>query len=416
MNMTAPSSLQLAPNTVGVTGFYADRGYDYVARCMIGYAAQGVMDIGRVFATLALTKDGDADSWYTAWRRAADRFHERASTSLGAGHTETAHRLFLSASEAYAQAVAFADDQTDRTTFEPTFALQTKCWEAFVDTSGGRIVRVRVPYEGTHLPGFLFRPDASGARRPTVVMTNGSEGSKSGLWAWGASSAIARGWNAFIYDGPGQQTMLFDGGHPFRPDWEAVLPPVVDSLVTRGDVDASALFAYGCSQAGYWVTRALAFEHRFVAAVVDPGVMDVSTAWIANLPPPLVDVLRSGNSDVFNDALAQVAQDPKMAETMAARARPFAKPTAYDTFNAVLGYNLRDVVGRVKTPLMIMDPDDEAFWPGQSSELAKHMTADHELVHFAREDGTHYHCEPMGRAEADARMLDFFHDQLAKRR
>jgi hypothetical protein len=185
---------------------------------MLGYAAQGVMDVGRVFATIALTRDGDADSWYAAWRATADALRGRARAELENGHLETAHRLFLSASEAYAQAVAFADGQSDRSTFEPTFALQTECWEAFVDTSGGRIVRVAVPYEGASLPGFLFRPDASGTRRPTVVMTNGSEGSKSGLWAWGASSTLARGWNAFIYDGPGQQTMLFDNGHPFRPD------------------------------------------------------------------------------------------------------------------------------------------------------------------------------------------------------
>jgi hypothetical protein len=56
-----------------------------------------------------------------------------------------------------------------------------------------------------------------------------------------------------VYDGPGQQNMLFDKGYPFRPDWEAVLTPVVDALTIRGDIDGSALFAYGCSQAGYWV-------------------------------------------------------------------------------------------------------------------------------------------------------------------
>jgi hypothetical protein len=413
--MTNQVSSGPAPNTVGATGFYTDRGYDYVTRCMIGYAAQGVMDIGRVFATIARTKDGDADSWYAAWRATAEKLHRQATESLDAGHTATAHRLFLSASEAYAQAIAFADGQSDRETFAPTFALQTKCWEAFVDSSAGRIVRLAVPYEGTTLPGFLFRPDASEARRPTVVMTNGSEGSKSGLWAWGASSALARGWNVFIYDGPGQQTMLFDNGHPFRPDWEAVLTPVVDSLLRRPDVDGSALFAYGCSQAGYWVTRALAFEHRFVAAAVDPGVMDVSTAWMSNLPPPLVAVLKAGNSNMFNGALAEVAKDPKMAETMAARARPFAKATAYETFAAVLGYNLREVIGLVKTPLMIMDPDDEAFWPGQSKELAQGLSGDHTRVSFSREDGTNYHCEPMARMEADARMLDFFQDHLARR-
>jgi hypothetical protein len=158
------------------------------------------------------------------------------------GHTATAHRRFLAASEGYAQAVAFSDGQSDQATFAPTFALQTECWESFIDSAAGRIERVAVPYEKDVLPGFLFRPDSSGAKRPTVVMTNGSEGSKSGLWAWGVAATLARGWHAFIYDGPGQQNMLFDKGHPFRPDWEAVLTPVVDALTARGDVDEFSPF------------------------------------------------------------------------------------------------------------------------------------------------------------------------------
>ena len=52
----------------------------------------------------------------------------------------------------------------------------------------------------------------------------------------------------------------------------------------RGDVDAERIAVIGVSQAGYWVPRALAFEHRFAAAVADPGVVDVSTSWTAPLP------------------------------------------------------------------------------------------------------------------------------------
>ena len=40
----------------------------------------------------------------------------------------------------------------------------------------------------------------------------------------------------------------------------------------------------GVSQAGYWIPRALAFEHRLAAAVIDPGVIDVSTPWLSSLP------------------------------------------------------------------------------------------------------------------------------------
>jgi hypothetical protein len=408
---TAP----MAPNTISVGGFFTDEGFDFITRMVIGYAAQGVLDVGQVFATIARITDGDADSWYTAWRETADKLHSRATTGLAAAHIDTAHRLFLAASESYSQANAFADSMTDNTRFAETFALQRQCWEAFVDSSQGCIVRVEVPCGEAMMPGYLLRPDTTGAARPTLVLTNGSEGSISGLWANGASTALARGWNAFLYDGPGQQTMLFDQGVPFRPDWEAVLTPIVDALVARADVDPGALFAYGISQAGYWVTRALAFEHRFVAAVVDPGVVDVSTTWLSNLPAVLIEVLRAGDKDTFNAAMAAVAQDPKMAEAMAFRGRPFGQSTAYDTFAAVLQYNVADVAGAISTPLLITDPDDETFWPGQSDQLAGLLPGEHRVVRFHREDGANFHCQPMARADTEFIMFDFFTDQLNKR-
>jgi hypothetical protein len=62
-------------------------------------------------------------------------------------------------------------------------------------------------------------------------MTSGNEGSLSGLWSWGVTTALARGWNAFIYDGPGQQTMFFHHNVEFCPDWEAVITRIIDSLI-----------------------------------------------------------------------------------------------------------------------------------------------------------------------------------------
>src|SRR3712207_8977591 len=118
-----------------------------------------------------------------------------------------------------------------------------------------------------------------------------------------------RGWNAFVYDGPGQQSMLFERGTTFRPDWEAVLTPVVDALVGRPDVDATALTAYGISQAGYWVPRALAFEHRFVAAGADPGGVDVSSSSPGDLPTQLVPPLPARRKDASDRDMAQAGGD-----------------------------------------------------------------------------------------------------------
>lgn len=387
--------------------FFTDPDFDFTTRCVIGYAAQGVLDVGEVFATIALIEDGNADSWYSAWRGTADRMHTRATATLAAGNTITASRQFLAAAESYSQAIGFSDAMTDSSVFDVVFALHRQSWEAFVDADG-RIERVDVAYDGASLPGYLVRPDSSGAQRPTVVLTNGSDGSISALWATGASTAIERGYNAFLYDGPGQQSMLFQKGVPFRYDWEAVLSPVVDTLVSRSDVDPSALFAYGISQAGYWVTRALAFEHRFAAAVVDPGVVDVSTSWLGHLPAELVGALKAGDSKDFNAAMAQVGGDPKLAQTMAFRARPYMQRTPFDSFTAALQYNAKDVAGQITTPLLITSPDDEQFWPGQSQQLAGLLISEHELVPFSRLDGAGSHCEPMGRMAVEFAMFDFY--------
>lgn len=359
-------------------------------------------------------ENGDATSWYNGWRQLADGAHAEARSASAQRHTETAAAFFLTASEAYDQALSFIDGMPDESLLLPTFRLHRECWDAFVAASAGKYERVAIAYEGDALPGYLFRPDASGAARPTVVVSNGSDGALTGLWATVIRGTLERGWNAFVFDGPGQQSMLFERGMFFRHDWEAVLTPVVDCLIARQDVEANALLAYGISQAGYWLPRALAFEHRFVAAVVDSGVMDVSRAWYSQLPPELLQVFRSGDAAAFDKYMNAGAADPQRARTFAFRARPYGKTSPFELFTEVGKYSLSGITDTITTPLMITDPEDEQFFPGQAQELFDALRGDKLLVKFTRSDGAESHCEPLARRLVSLRMNDFFADRLAR--
>ena len=396
--------------------FNADAGFDFEARCALGRAATGVGDVGLVLATLDRIGDGGARAWFDGWSATARDLQERADAAAAAGHRATAGWAYLAAADYFTVALAALDGLPDTSVLGPTFAASETCWQGWIDAADGAHVRVDVPYEGTTLPGWLLRPDASGTARTTLVMTNGSDGSRPALISSGAAEALSRGWNVFLYDGPGQQSMLFERGVPFRPDWEAVLTPVVDALIARDDVDADALLASGISQAGYWLPRALAFEHRFVAAVVDPGVMDVSTSWLGHLPPEMVALLRSGDKATFNGYMEQMPGDPDQERTFLFRARPYgAAQDPFDVFNAVLAYHLRDVVGQIRTPLLVTDPEGEQFWPGQSRELYDALTGEKQLLTFAERDGANWHCEPLGRQLANKQAVDWLADRLAAR-
>ena len=69
-------------------------------------------------------------------------------------------------------------------------------------------------------------------------------------------------------------------GIPFRPDWEAVITPVVDFALGRPGVDPDRLAIVGRSFGGYLAPRAASAEHRLAACVADPANLTCSTPHI----------------------------------------------------------------------------------------------------------------------------------------
>jgi hypothetical protein len=96
-----------------------------------------------------------------------------------------------------------------------------------------------------------------------------------------------------------------------------------------------------------------------------------------------------------------------MARTFAFRARPYGIADPYEVFAAVRTYNVRDVAGRIRTPLLITKPEDEGFWPGQSQELFNLVRAPKQVLDFSRKDGAKMHCEPMARRLVELPMFDW---------
>ena len=130
----------------------------------------------------------------------------------------------------------------------------------------------------------------------------------------------------------------------------------------------------------------------------------------------MLALLHSGDKATFNGYMAQMPADPDAERTFMFRARPYGvQADPFDVFSAVLSYHLRDVVGRITTPLLITDPEDEQFWPGQSRELYDALTGQKQLLEFTERDGANWHCEPLGRQLTNKQAVDWLADRLAAR-
>ncbi|MEW6364694.1 MAG: prolyl oligopeptidase family serine peptidase [Acidobacteriota bacterium] len=391
--------------------------YEFGFLIALGSSYRGAADVGECLSTAGRIKEGNAESWVTQWLATSERTHEVAESCAAEGHRVSARDAFLRAATYYSTALYLIDATKDVSRMLPTWQKHRACWDRFADLVEPPAERLSIPYEDTTLPGYFFKADRSGARRPLLIMNNGSDGPTSSMWGAGGAAALARGYNFMTFDGPGQQSALLLQNLGFRHDWENVITPVVDYLLRRPDVDEQRLAIIGVSQGGYWVPRALAFEHRIAAAVADPGVWDVGAqTWFKDLPKGMRKLLDSDEPKArakFNRELAMVERFSKaLRARLEFRMRPYRLPTAYDVFKAVLQYRLSGVVDRIACPMLITDPEGEQFWPGESQVLYDALRCPKTLIKFTAAEGAGSHCEPAAAGLREQRIFDWLDEAL----
>lgn len=366
---------------------------------------------GKVLYLRKQVEDGNFDSAFTAFRQAGDEARGIAAESASRGHKESARQAYLWAQNYYDSATYFADGSKDPSRFQPTWELLYECWLKSLPLFDPPIEPVNIPYQNTSLHGFYIRSKGAAQKRPLLILVNGSDGSLLDMWIQGGAGASARGYDCLTFDGPGQGYALWKQKLFFRPDWEKVMTPVVDYALGRRDVDPKRIAVQGISQGGYWVPRAVAFEKRIAAAIADPGVIDVSTSWTASVPGPMLELLKAGRKAEFDGYLAKT-MSAAIKANLTFRMRPFGLTSYYDTYKAVMNYNLRDVAGQIRCPMLITEPANESFWPGQSRQLLDMLTSPKKLVSFSESDGGDLHCEPAAGGIRDLRVFNWLDETL----
>jgi hypothetical protein len=393
--------------------FFEDEGFEFLALITLGSAPYRLAEVGEVFATTDRIMDGDPDSWFDEWMATATRVRRIAEDADSRGNSASARDAFLRASNYVATAFFYVLATKDPSRSLHTWRGHRRDFDRAMKHWPTPVEHVQIPYEMTHLHGYFW--SGGEGKRPTVILNNGSDGPVSDMLFMGAVDAVERGWNAVTFDGPGQGYALYEQGLFFRHDWEKVITPVVDYLITRADVDPGRIALSGNSQAGYWVPRAVAFEKRIVAAAADPGVVRVDASWRSHLPDVLLQLLDAHQDAEFDDYMQQaLTEEAGVARTLPKRMEPFGTDSMAAVLRELEKWDLTDIAPQIDCPMFISDPDDEQFWPGQSGQLYELIgSKDKTLVPFTADEGANWHCEPMAPQLRAQRVMDWLGRQFA---
>jgi len=278
---------------------------------------------------------------------------------------------------------------------------------------------VEIPFEGTTLAGYFHPANSSGEPRQTLILNNGFDGSPEEMHWSGARAAVERGFNVLVFDGPGQFNSIHRLGLTFRADWENVVTPVVDYLLTRSDVDPKKIALHGESLGGYLAPRAAAFEHRLAACIADDGVYDYGTSLLSGVPAEKRDAVKAA---LFADEAPELDAmlDHAIQTNTVARwsfihgMYAFGKATPRSYLAATQAFHLRDgMAEQIKCPTLVCNAEKDLFFQGQAEQLFDHLTCPKTLMQFTDAEGAGAHCEAGAGTLAYGRMYDWLNDTLS---
>lgn len=297
-------------------------------------------------------------------------------------------------------------------------------WDEQLAAFDNAIAALPVPGRRLQLPADNFTVEAiwyaasveNSTRRPTLILGNGYDGSQEDLYSTIVVPALARGWNCITYEGPGQPLVRRRQNLGFIPDWECVVTPVVDYLLTtqHETVDPSRLVLFGFSFGGYLAARAAAFEPRLSAVVLDGGIYDTFEAFSDQLPTAARELFNSGNRSAFDAVLTSAANNPD--EPTALRwgiqqgTWSFKIKSPYDFLEASKQYTLKDVVHKISMPVFTADAEFETFFVGQSARVKAALGS--QATYHLFKGAAGYHCQVGAFEELNRVMFGWLNQTL----
>jgi len=208
--------------------------------------------------------------------------------------------------------------------------------------------------------------------------------------------------------------VLLQQGVVMRPDWENVLPPVVDWLLTKPQVDASKVALIGLSLGAHLAPRAASGEHRFAACVADCGTFDMYATFLSRLPEQVRGPYEAGDAQTVagvSQMLDQMAAQPTAGWSMRRNllVHGVDSPAAY--IELTKDYTLKGRAANITCPTFVCNAENDSI-SNSAPDLVAALTCPKEFVTFTAAEGAGDHCEAGARLLYHARSFGWLQTVL----
>jgi pimeloyl-ACP methyl ester carboxylesterase len=377
----------------------------------LSHTGQGMADLGECLDTASRIDAGDENSWPKEWLGTAERVRKMAESSLARGHKRSAGEAYLRAANYYRAALIHHPEPEDPGVVHAGRRSVT-CFDKALELLSILAQPVRIPYEGTTLPGYFFPSPVARGEAPVLIIHQGRD-----AWPeetmWAVDGAVGRGYHCLIFHGPGQGMAIREQGLIFRSDWERVVTPVVDFALELPGVEPEGVILMGLSMGGVLAPRAAAFEKRIKICVANPGVLNWAEAMYGHFEGYGLLELLETSPQAFNAAAEALTRAwPTAGWWFRDAAWKHGATSPADLMTKLEDFNNEAVVDRITCRVLVMDGTAEEFTAGQAKKLYDALNCPKDYLLFTAEDTGLAHCQTGALSVASQRMFDWLDEHI----
>jgi dipeptidyl aminopeptidase/acylaminoacyl peptidase len=229
-------------------------------------------DTGELLFIANQIDEKSRDSWINTWAQWGKKLEELGEDCLQYGHKISARQAFVKAWNYYSNAEYGSIPSEPR--FQDYWKKSMECMHKAAPLYYGKLEPIQIPFEGSYLPGYFWRPDNSGKKRPTLICVGGNESNGEQILLTSGPAAIARGYNYFTFEYPGHRGAVHTNPKFIkRPDQQVPFKAAIDFLEKQDGVDERIALT-GMSWGGYVTTKVAAYEKRIKAVIPNSPLLD----------------------------------------------------------------------------------------------------------------------------------------------
>jgi len=321
---------------------------------ILSLAGTGGCEVNECFLALEKTKKNNDQSWIKEWAAMAEKLEQAAEKSMKTRQTLNARQEYLRAS-AYYQVAMFSLSPADERLFS-YLARSRELFHQAAELFSPKIELLDISFGQARLPGYFL--SGGQGKRPTLLVINGGDSTNEEMVHFIGFAAAQRGWNCLVFEGPGQWSALqLNPGLVMRADYEKPAMAVMDYLLQRADVDADKIAVYGLSLSSQLAVRAVAYDTRIKACILNGGpVVNVNEAWEAVRPPFVKKTIPGVWDFLFGIVMKLSAQFAGLVNHFM---WSFGVSSLRGVLDAFVPFNIKGLAPMIHCPTLILEGEAE---------------------------------------------------------